>query len=56
MGKGKGALDCMMFYVKKGQILFEVRLKRLKNEFIVLRLLKQCQHKLPFLTKVFKSN
>lgn len=54
MGKGKGALDCQMYYVKKGQILFEVYVKNLKYDFFLLRLLKQCQHKLPFLTKIFR--
>jgi ribosomal protein L16/L10AE len=58
MGKGKGALDKMMFYVKSGQIIFEVQLKRnaLQNEIIAINMLKQCQYRLPILTKVFLSN
>lgn len=54
MGKGKGALDAQMYYVKKGQIIFEIFIKNLKYNFLLLRLLKQCQHKLPFSTKIFK--
>lgn len=53
MGKGKGALDRMMLYVKKGQIILEIKLKRLKNRYKVFKLLMQCQYKLPLLTKLF---
>lgn len=60
MGKGKGALDVLMFYVKKGQILFEIRLlfnlKKYRNIDVALkRLLIQCQHKISLETKILIS-
>lgn len=55
MGKGKGAIDRIMLYVKKGQIIFEIKIKNLNNELFVFSLLKQCQHKLPINTKIFFS-
>lgn len=55
MGKGKGAIDRLIIYIKKGQILFEIKIKNLNNELFVFHLLKQCQHKLPILTKIFFS-
>ena len=56
MGKGKGAIDRVVLYVKKGQILFEIKIKNLKNENFVYNLLLQCQYKLPINLKVFYSN
>lgn len=55
MGKGKGAIDRIIFYVKKGQILLEIYLKNLKNEFYLFNLLRQCKHKMPLQTKIFFS-
>lgn len=60
MGKGKGALDTLIFYVKKGQILFEIKLFfNLKYYTIVhkaiLRLLLQCQNKITLATKIIIS-
>lgn len=55
MGKGKGAIDRLILYVKKGQIIFEVKLKNINNELFVFKLLKQCQKKLPVNTKIFFS-
>jgi ribosomal protein L16/L10AE len=55
MGKGKGAIDRLILYIKKGQIIFEIKLKNLNNEFYIFRLLKQCQKKLPINTKIFFS-
>jgi len=55
MGKGKGALDRLILYVKKGQILFEIKVKNLNNIFFIFKLLKQCQKKLPINTKIFFS-
>jgi ribosomal protein L16/L10AE len=55
MGKGKGAIDRLILYIKKGQIIFEIKLKNMNNEFYIFRLLKQCQKKLPINTKIFFS-
>ena len=55
MGKGKGALDRIVLYVKKGQILLEIKLKNKNNELFLFNLLKQCQYKLPINTKLFFS-
>ena len=59
MGKGKGALDTLMLYVKKGQILFEIRIKDLTQiemlAFAIKVLLKQCQNKLSLPTKILIS-
>jgi ribosomal protein L16/L10AE len=60
MGKGKGALDCLMFYVKKGQILFEIRLLFNLKVFTTLdlaikSLLVQCQNKIAVKTKILVS-
>lgn len=59
MGKGKGALDTLMLYVKKGQILFEIRIKDLTQiETLALAikiLLKQCQKKVSLPTKILVS-
>lgn len=55
MGKGKGAIDRLVLYIKKGQIIFEIKLKNMNNEFYIFRLLKQCQKKLPINTKIFFS-
>lgn len=60
MGKGKGALDSLMFYVKKGQILFEIRLLFNLNLFnnidlAIKKLLIQCQNKIALRTKILVS-
>lgn len=59
MGKGKGALDTLMLYVKKGQILFEIRIKDLTQidmlAFAIKNLLKQCQNKVSLATKILVS-
>ncbi len=60
MGKGKGALDSLMFYVKKGQILFEIRLLFNLNLFnnidiAIKNLLIQCQNKIALRTKILVS-
>jgi large subunit ribosomal protein L16 len=59
MGKGKGALDTLMLYVKKGQILFEIRIKDLSQidmlAFAIKNLLKQCQNKVSLATKILVS-
>jgi ribosomal protein L16/L10AE len=55
MGKGKGAVDRVMLYVKKGQILFEIKIKNFKNEVFVHNLLLQCSYKLPLNIKIFYS-
>jgi ribosomal protein L16/L10AE len=53
MGKGKGAVDRLMLYVKKGQILFEIVYKKKLKDKFVKNLLKQCQFKMPLNTKIF---
>lgn len=59
MGKGKGALDTLMLYVKKGQILFEIRIKDFSQidvlDFSIKGLLLQCQNKLSLQTKILIS-
>jgi len=55
MGKGKGAIDRIMLYVKKGQIIFEIKIKNFKNENFIFNLLKQCKYKLPLNVKIIFS-
>lgn len=53
MGKGKGAVDQMVLYVKKGQIILEINLKNNFKLVEALRLLKQCENKLSLKSKIF---
>ena len=34
MGKGKGAIDRLIIYIKKGQILFEIKIKNLIMNYL----------------------
>ena len=53
MGKGKGSVDTMILYVKKGQIILEINLKNNYNVKEAYKLLKQCQNKLSLRSKIF---
>lgn len=53
MGKGKGAIDHMILYVKKGQIILEINLKNNFSIKEVYMLLKQCEQKLSVKSKIF---
>lgn len=53
MGKGKGAVDHMILYVKKGQIILEINLKNNFSIKEVYKLLKQCEQKISVKSKIF---
>ena len=53
MGKGKGATDQMILYVKKGQIILEINLKNNFSLIEAIRLLKQCENKISLKSKIF---
>lgn len=55
MGKGKGQVDRLIVYIKKGQVFLEIKLVNIKDFYYILDLLKQCKYKLPFNTKLFFS-
>lgn len=55
MGKGKGAIDKMGLYVRKGQIILEVNIKNRNSLSNIMHLLSQCQQKLSLKSKVFKQ-
>jgi len=47
MGRGKGAVDHWVCYVKPGRILFEVKSKA-KESILIKEALSFCLRKLPF--------
>ena len=52
MGKGKGKLDRKIIFIKKGQIIFEIKQKKYLNFY---KILKECKKKLSIKSKLIKK-
>jgi ribosomal protein L16/L10AE len=56
MGKGKGSIDRLVSYIKEGQVILEIILKRnLNNDRQLMHILKQCDIKFPVKLKTFTA-